>query len=161
MDSLPIQKNHLAGTGLFRAAVPLKNGNIVASDGSSISRWSVDKGHVESVALEGDPEHLGDIQSVSVSPNGRLVATAAGNRTIMIWHVEDGKTLWGPLEGHTDDICALSFSADSKMLVSGSNDRSVWIWSAETGQSICGPLEGHAAVVKGVCFRCVITRPEL
>lgn len=163
MDSLPIQKNYTAGTGIFRAAVPLKDGNtIIASDGSSISRWGVDKGHVESVLLEGNSEaeskHLADIQSVSISPNGRLVATAS-NQTVIIWHADSGKILWGPLEGHTEDIYALSFSADGKMVVSGSDDRSVRIWSAETGQSICGPLEGHSAVIKGVCFRC-ITRSE-
>ena len=157
MDSLPSHKNSSAGAGIFRAAVPLKDGNtILASDSSSISRWSVDKGHVENVLLEGNAEHLGGIQSVSISPNGRLVATAASNRTVIIWQAASGKMLWGPLEGHTEDIFALNFSANSKMVVSGSDDRSVWIWSAENGQSICGPMEGHTSYVRGVCFRCII-----
>jgi len=154
MDSLPVWKNSSGGTGTFRAAIPLDDGKtIVASDGSSISRWIVDVGRVEVVTFEGNSEHLGRIQSVSISPNGRLVATAARHCTVMIWHADSGKALWGPLEGHGDDIYALSFSADSKMVVSGSDDRYVWIWSAETGQSICGPMEGHASSVKGVCFR--------
>jgi WD40 repeat protein len=156
MDSLPVWKNSSGGTGTFRAAIPLDDGKtIVASDGSSISRWTLDVGRVEDVTFEGNSEHLGDIQSVSVSPNGRLVATAASNRTVMIWQADSGKALWGPLEGHGNDIYALSFSADSKMVVSGSYDRNVWIWSAETGQRICGPMEGHTSFVKGVCFRCI------
>lgn len=162
MDSLPIQKNSSAGTGVFRAAVPLNDGKtILASDGLSISRWSVDKGQVKDVHFEGNSEHLADIQSASISPNGRLVATAASNRTVIIWEAESGKILWGPLEGHTDDIFALNFSADSKMVVSGGDDRKVWVWSAVTGQSICGPMEGHTYYVRGVCFRCVFTRSEL
>jgi WD40 repeat protein len=128
---------------------------IVASDGLSIFRWTVDVGRVEDVTLEGDPEHLEGIRSVSISPDGRLVATAAGNRAVMIWQADSGKALWGPLEGHEDDIDALSFSADSKMVVSGSDDRHVRIWSAETGQIICSPLEGHMSRVKAVCFRCI------
>jgi WD40 repeat protein len=154
MDSLPVWKNSSGVTGTFRAAIPLNDGKtILASDGSSISRWIVDVGRVENVAFEGNPEHLSAIQSASISPNGQLVATAAGNRTVMIWQADSGKALWGPLEGHVDDIYALSFSADSKMVVSGSDDRDVRVWSAETGQSICGPMEGHTSSVKGVCFR--------
>ena len=156
MDSLPVWKNSSGVTGTFRAAIPLNDGKtILASDGSSISRWTIDVGRVENVAFEGNQEHLAGILSASISPDGRLVATAAGNRTVMIWQADSGQALWGPLEGHVDDIYALSFSADSKMVTSGSDDRNVWIWSAETGQSICGPMEGHTSSVKGVCFRYV------
>jgi WD40 repeat protein len=137
--------------------VPSDDGNtIFACDGSNISRWSVDVGRVENVAFEGNLEHLIGIQSASISPDGRLVATAAGDRTVIIWQADTGRMLWGPLEGHAGDICALSFSADGKMVVSGSDDQNIRVWSAETGQSICGPLEGHTASVRGVCFRCVL-----
>ena len=154
IDSLPVRKNSSGGTHTLRTAIPLDDGkSIVASDGSSISRWTVDMGRVEEVTFEGNSEHLEGIQSVSISPDGRLVATAASNRMVMIWQADSGKALWGPFEGHRDDVYALSFSADSKMVVSGSDDRNVWIWSAETGQSICGPMEGHTSWVRGVCFR--------
>ena len=156
MDSLPVGKNSSGSSDTFHAAIPSNDGNtIFACDGSSISRWSVDVGRVETVAFEGNSEHLMGIQAASISPDGRLVATAAGNRTLIIWKADSGKTLWGPLEGHTDGIYTLSFSADSKMVVSGGDDRNVWVWSAETGRSICGPLEGHSASVRGVCFRCM------
>jgi WD40 repeat protein len=154
MDSLPIGKNSSGNASTFHAAIPSDDGNtIFACDGSSISRWSVDVGRVENVAFEGNLEHLMGIQSVSISPNGRLVATAANDRTAIIWQTDSGKMLWGPLEGHSDDIYTLSFSADSKMVASGGDDRNVWVWSTETGQSICGPMEGHMARVRGICFR--------
>ena len=154
IDSLPVRKNSSGGTDTFLTAIPLDDGKtIVASDGSSISRWTVDVGRVEEVTFEGNSEHLEGIRSVSISPDGRLVATAASNRMVMIWQADSGKALWGPFEGHRDDICALSFSADGKMVVSGSRDGNVWIWSAETGQSICGPMEDHTGRVNGVCFR--------
>ena len=162
MASLPIWKNTPTGSmDVFRAAIPLHDSDtILASDKWSISKWSVEEGHVENVPLEGNSEHIAGIQSVSISPNGQLVATAA-NRAVMIWHADSGTILCGPLEGHTDDIYALSFSADSKMLISGSDDQTVRIWSAEHESSICGPLEGHTATVRSVCFRYILTRSEL
>jgi WD40 repeat protein len=157
MDSFSIQ-NHSGDTGVFRAATLLDDGNtVLASDGSSVSRWTVDKGYIENVPFEGDSEHLAKIQSVSISPDGQLVATAAGNRAIVIWKAESGETLCGPIEGHADYIRGLSFSPDSTMVASGSDDQKVSIWSVETGQSIQGSLEGHDAGVGVVCFRCILT----
>jgi len=157
MDSLPIQ-NPLGGTGVFRVATPLDDGNTVfTSDGSSVSRWSVDGGHIETVPFEGDSEHLAEIKSVSISPDGRLVATAAGNRTIIIWEAGSAKISCGPIEEHAGDIRSLGFSPDSTMIVSGCDDQKVWIWSVETGQSIHGPMEGHEAGVSEVCFRYILT----
>jgi WD40 repeat protein len=156
MDSLSIQ-NHSGDTSVFRAATLLDDSNtVLASDGSSISSWTVDKGHTKTVPFEGDSEHLAKIQSVSISPDGQLVATAAGNQTIVIWEAESGKILCGPIEGHADYIRGLGFSPDSKMVVSGSDDQKVSIWSVETGQSIHGPMEGHEAGVGEVCFRCIL-----
>ena len=155
MGSLPIWGKALGGTGPFRAAVPLPDGNsILACDGFGIWGWDLDDGHVEHVPFEGHSEHLSNIQSTSISLHGTLVATAGQDRAVIIWQADSGKVLWGPLEGHTQDISALSFSADGKMVASGSDDQKVWVWSAETGQSVCGPMEGHTASVKGVCFRC-------
>jgi len=157
MDSLPNQ-NHSGDTGVFRAVTLLDAGNtVLASDGSSISRWTVDKGHIKNVPFEDDSGHLAKIQSVSISLDGQLVATAAGNRTIIIWKAESGKILCGPFEGHADYIRGLGFSPDGTMVVSGSDDQKVSIWSVETGQSIHGQMEGHEAGVGEVCFRCVLT----
>ena len=156
MESL-IQ-NHSGDIGIFRAATLLDDGNtVLASDGSSISRYTVDEGHIDNVPFECDTEHLAKMQSVSISPNGQLVATVAGNRMIVIWKAESGEISCGPIEGHTDDIRGLGFSPDSTMVVSGSDDQKVSIWSAETGQRIHGPMEGHEAVVGEVCFRCILT----
>ena len=153
MNSLPIQ-NYSGGTGEFRAATLLDDGNtVLASDGSSISKWTVDKGCIENVPFEGDSGHLGKVQSVTISPDGKLVATATGNRMILIWKAESKKISCGPIEGLTHDICGLSFSPDSTMIVSGSDDKKVNIWSVETGEKMQGPMEGHEAGVGEVCFR--------
>jgi WD40 repeat protein len=146
---------------MFRAAIALDDDKtVVASDGPIVSRWCVSEGDVENVPLEGNPEHLVNVQSVSISPDGRLVATAA-NRVVIIWQADNGTIMWGPLEGHDGTIYALNFSADSKMVVSGSDDRKVWVWSTETGRSVCGPMESHTAGVRGVCFKCIFTHSDV
>ena len=155
MDSLPIQ-NYSRDTGVFRAAILLDDGNtVLASDGSSISKWTVDKGCIENVPFESDSGHLDKVQSVTISPDGKLVATATGNRTIVIWNAESGKISCGPIEGLTHDIHGLGFSPDSTMIVSGSDDKIVSIWSVATGEKFQGPMEGHDAGVGEVCFRCI------
>ena len=142
---------------MFRAATLLDDGNtILASDGLSISKWSINKGPLENVTFKGDSEHLAEIQSVSISPDGQLVATAAGNETIIIWQGGSGEISCEPIEGHSDDIYGLGFSPDSTMVVSGCRDQKVRIWSVDTGQSIHGPMEGHEAAVVCVCFRYVL-----
>ena len=157
MDSLPIQ-NHSGNTGVFRAATLLDDGNtVLASDGSSISKWTVDKGCIENVPFENDSGHLDKVQSVTISPDCQLVATATGNRTIVVWNAESGKISCGPIKGHTGDIRGLGFSPDNMMVVSGSGDQKVSIWSVETGQRIHEPMEGHEAVVGEVCFRYIFT----
>ena len=161
MDSLPLQ-NPSVGTHIFRAATPLDDGNtILASDGLSISKWSINKGPLENVTFKGDSEHLAEIQSVSISPDGQLVATVAENGTIIIWQAGSGEISCGPIEGHSDDIYGLGFSPDSTMVVFSCRDQKVRIWSAETGQSIHGPMEGHEDGVVCVCFRCMLTCSEV
>ena len=157
MNLLPIQ-NHSGNTGVFRAATLLDDGNtVLASDGSSISKWTVDKGCIENVPFEGDSGHLDKVQSVTISPDGQLVATATGNRAIIVWKAEGGTVSCGPIKGHSGDIRGLSFSPDGTMVVSGGDDQKVSLWSIETGQRIHGPMEGHEAVVGEVCFRCMLT----
>ncbi len=128
-----------------------------ASDGLRISRWSVDMGHMETVPFKDDSEHLAEIKSVSISSDGRLVATTAGNRKIIIWEAGSVKISCGPIEEDPGDIDGLGFSPDSTMVVSGSDDQKVRIWSVETGKSIHGPMEGHEAGVSEVCFRYIHT----
>jgi WD40 repeat protein len=161
MDSLPLQ-NPSVGTHMFRAATLLDDGNtILASDGLSISRWSINKGLLERVTFKGDSEHLAKIRTVSISPDGQLVATAASNGMIIIWQAGSGEISCGPIEGHTDYDRVFGFSPDSTMVVSSSYDQGVMIRSVETGQSIHGPMEGHEAGVVCVCFRYVLTCSEV
>lgn len=75
--------------------------------------------------------HTGSIKTVAVSPNGRLMASAGEDRSIMLWDIASGKRI-KKLTGHTGFIYSLSFSADSGVLVSGGADSTVCVWDVNT-----------------------------
>lgn len=75
--------------------------------------------------------HTGSIKTVAVSPNGRLMASAGEDKSIMLWDIASGKRI-KKLTGHTGFIYSLSFSADNGVLVSGSADSTVCVWDVNT-----------------------------
>ena len=78
------------------------------------------------------------------SPNGVLLATASGDRTVRLWRVADG-TEQTVLTGHTSWADRCAFSPDGSSLATASNDQTVRLWLIATGRCHCalrvaGPL---------------------
>ncbi|MBN1304719.1 MAG: hypothetical protein JXA13_09820 [Anaerolineales bacterium] len=75
--------------------------------------------------LEG---HTGLVSDFVFSPDDTLLATAAGDRTVILWRVEDGALLH-ILDGHLLGFASAAFSPTGTLLASCSiNDRGVSIW---------------------------------
>jgi WD40 repeat protein len=76
--------------------------------------------------------------AVALSPDGKLLATAAGPddapAELLVWEVATGKLLH-PLGGHRSAVTALAFAPDGKRLFSADRDGQVRVW---------GMLEGKA-----------------
>ncbi|HKP87342.1 MAG TPA: hypothetical protein VJZ26_14655 [Blastocatellia bacterium] len=89
-------------------------------------------------------------RSVSISPDGRLVATGFLYEGIKIWEVDTGIPVQS-LRGHTSSVNSIAFSPDSQLLASGSRDRSIKLWDVSTGQEI-RTLDGHEGEVCAVVF---------
>ena len=64
--------------------------------------------------------HAGSVNSVSYSPNGALVVTGLGNRTIGIWDSESGAVVVKPLTGHRGDMNSVAYSPDGRHIISRS-----------------------------------------
>lgn len=91
----------------------------------------VPSGHVRQTFQEDIDQQL----NVTVSFDGRFMASTLRNNTIIIWDVLSG-TIQRTLAGHTDSITALSFSPDDSLLVTASNDMTVRLWDMSASSAI-------------------------
>ncbi|KIJ10804.1 hypothetical protein PAXINDRAFT_119273 [Paxillus involutus ATCC 200175] len=92
--------------------------------------------------------HPDIITSITLSPNGKFMASTSHDRTvpknITIWDATTYEKVI-ELEGHLagNFTRSLEFSRDSTRLVSGSTDKTVIVWNTVTGRQLSDPLKGH------------------
>jgi WD40 repeat protein len=97
-------------------------------------------------------EHNGKIRAIKFSPDSKILATASGDNTILLWDPTTGKQLGPPLTGHRRPVVALAFRPDGKLLASGSEDKSVVLWDVETRQQVGPQLVRHNDTVRALAF---------
>jgi WD40 repeat protein len=90
--------------------------------------------------------HQDTVISVSISPDGKTLASGSGDKTIKIWEIGTGKLL-RTLYGHQDTVISVSISPDGKTLASSSGsflglDKTIKIWDVATGNLLL-TLYGH------------------
>ena len=67
------------------------------------------------------------VRSVAFSPDGKLLATAMDDHTVLVWDLGNGKQL-RRLVGHSNRVNALCFSPDGTLLVSAGLDGTLRLW---------------------------------
>ncbi|MCR4392692.1 MAG: carboxypeptidase regulatory-like domain-containing protein, partial [Candidatus Acetothermia bacterium] len=63
--------------------------------------------------------HTSWVCSVAFSPDGGLLASGSGDKTVKLWEVATGREV-RTLTGHTDWVNSVAFSPDGRLLASGS-----------------------------------------
>jgi WD40 repeat protein len=86
---------------------------------------------------------------VSLSPDGKFVATASDDNRARIWTVAGQEVR--RLEGHQEWVTVVNFSPDGQSVATGSNDGIVKLWNAKTGDQIQN-FQGHRGVVLTASF---------
>jgi len=129
--------------------------------------------------------HTGAVNCVRFSPDGRWLASAGDDHTILVWGLDTaagGKSVgnmmqsdneaenvehWrvnATLRGHREDIFDLAWSPNSKRLLSGSVDNTAIVWDVADLSKVkqIQHIKDHKHFVQGVAWHpgnsCIITQ---
>ncbi|HEY9635274.1 MAG TPA: serine/threonine-protein kinase [Coleofasciculaceae cyanobacterium] len=90
------------------------------------------------------------VNSVAISPDGRLLASGSDDKSIRLWNLDTGQAI-STLIGHSQSVQSVAFNPDGTILATGSDDQTVKLWNLNDHQEIC-TFFGHSQAVKSVAF---------
>jgi WD40 repeat protein len=95
-------------------------------DDHAIIEWKLAEGREATVTcrLEG---HTGEVNSMSTSPCGTMMASGSYDGTVVIWELTR-KSKIRVLEGHTPSVMSVAWSGDGEVIASGRVDETVRVW---------------------------------
>ena len=85
--------------------------------------------------------HQKQVNHVTFSPDGLLIASSGFDNHIKLWNARSGAFI-STLRGHVGPVYMSCFSPDSRLLVSGSKDTTLKVWDVRTGK-LKEDLPGH------------------
>ena len=126
-------------------------------DDAQIIRWQLpQKGQVAKALQqwteEKQGEAFGQVQTLALSPDGKVLASGHVDGKLRLWQADNGKLL-RILQGHSQRIATrgLAFSPNGKQLASASYDNTVRLWDWHKGE-VLQVLKGHNDDVHGVAY---------
>jgi WD40 repeat protein len=99
--------------------------------------------------------HSGGINRIAFSPDGKTLASASDDGTILLWDMTTNQPTGTPFGMNAGRVSSIAFSPDGKTLASASADNKITLWNVEnvdTRQAIGQPLTGHSDQVNSIAF---------
>ncbi len=95
---------------------------------------------------------LGDVQRLSISPDGKLISFAAMTSEVTLWQIADG-TLAKTIHGFSGRASAVTFSGDGRHILIGSADPpyELCLFDVSSG-ALIRKFMGHEAAIRDVVF---------
>ncbi len=94
--------------------------------------------------------HLDHVTALTISPDGKLLASGGGDKTIKLWDLPEG-LLRKTLEGHGLSVDALAISPDGTLLASGGYDKTINLWGLPEG-ALRKTLKGNRGPVNALAI---------
>lgn len=108
----------------------------VFADGRVAESGTIRLAELETGAVTASWEAHGDtIFDLAISSDGKLLATAGGDKLVKLWNLETHQEV-AKLEGHTAQVLALAFDPKNAQLVTGGVDQQLKVWDVKTREKI-------------------------
>ncbi|MEQ9000518.1 MAG: PDZ domain-containing protein [Coleofasciculus sp. B1-GNL1-01] len=114
---------------------------------SVVKLWKRDGTFIKSLSLSTMESEYTEWVPVTFSPNGQLIATAAGS-SVQLWS-SDGSLLHS-MSGHSNGIRTVAFSPDSQIIASGGYDNTIKLWRSDG--TLLDTLKGHNSFITSLRF---------
>jgi len=120
---------------------------VTCSDDFTLILWNLsDKASKKSLTrMTG---HQNVVMNVKFSPDARIIASCALDRSIRLWNGQTGAFM-ARMAGHVNSVYQIVWSPDSRLLLSGSADSTLKLWTMKT-KSFHSDLPGHADEVYAI-----------
>ncbi|MCC6818316.1 MAG: WD40 repeat domain-containing protein [Bacteroidia bacterium] len=100
----------------------------VAFKGGSIKKFQTTGKNLEVLSFVG---HTDDINDLQLSPDGKYLASASNDKSIILWDVNSGKS-YKKLSGFEWKVTSIKFSSDGNYIVGGCNNGNTKLFEVAT-----------------------------
>ncbi|BDA71819.1 Pentapeptide repeat [Calothrix sp. PCC 7716] len=119
---------------------------VTGSDDGAVCLWEVASGRE---ILTINKEHFYWVNSVAISPNGKIIASA-GEKTVKLLSIGTGELL-KIFFSHSDNVTDVTFAPNGKIIISSCYDGTINFWNIEQSKCI-KTFIAHSAAVQTVVF---------